>query len=53
MEDVQWSPSEGTVFASASVDRSIRVWDTRARGPQLTARRCCQHPFVWATTQTL
>ena len=38
VEELQWSPSESSVFAAASIDGCVRVYDTRVK-----SRACALH----------
>ncbi|KAF8065712.1 grwd1 [Scenedesmus sp. PABB004] len=50
VEDLQWSPSEESVFASCSTDRTIAIFDTRERGRamlQVPAAECDVNVLSW------
>lgn len=42
VEDIQWSPTEGTVFCAAESGGHVAIYDTRA--PQRSMLRHCVHP---------
>lgn len=53
VEDLQWSPYSDTVFASCSVDQTIKIWDTRMKkkcGYSLHAHSCDINVISWSRT---
>ena len=54
VEDIQWSPSEATVFISSSTDRAFKVWDTRSKAPMITVEAHSDDINVisWSRAQT-
>ncbi|KAI8821671.1 WD40-repeat-containing domain protein [Fimicolochytrium jonesii] len=54
VEDLQWCPTRTNVFASASVDQTIKIWDARERSkPQLSvhAHDSDVNVISWHTTK--
>ena len=56
VEEIQWSPSEQSVFASASSDGTVRVWDVRSksRKPAITVQvsSCDVNVMSWSRQTT-
>lgn len=55
VEDISWSPTEGTVFCSCGGDGCLKVWDTRddARSPKisvLAARDTDVNVIAWSAS---
>ena len=56
IEDLQWSPSESTVVASASTDGTIGIWDLRSSSQQKPSLVINAHPgtdvnvISWSTS---
>lgn len=57
VEDIVWSPSQATVFASCSTDGTIRIWDTRhaKRKASLTwqAHDCDVNVIAWNESEPI
>ena len=50
VEDIAWSPTEETVFATCGVDKTVRIWDTRERGRSMlhvSAHDCDVNVIGW------
>lgn len=54
VEDIQWSPTEGTVFISSGVDKTFKIWDIRAKAAQISvdAHLDDVNVLTWSRTQS-